>query len=289
MFYLLSLISGILLSITILFNGQLSELYGLYSSSIIIHMTGLILISAAAVVKRERPFSNRQQWFLYMGGAIGLATLVFTNFAFGYISVSAILALGLLGQGVASLLVDRYGLMGMSKYPFHKGKLIGLLIVFFGIVSMITSFHFLAVTLAFAAGVTSVVARTLNGKLADLTSVGVSTFYNYFVGLGAAIIAFLVLGGGEAIYYGFVVSTNWSIYLGGAVGVVFIAISNYIVTKISAFSLSLFLFVGQVFSGILIDGLVLGEFSVRVLIGGILVAVGMCVDLFSGKKARAEG
>jgi uncharacterized membrane protein YdcZ (DUF606 family) len=129
-----------------------------------------------------------------------------------------------------------------------------------------------------------VYARILNARLADLTNARISTFYNYITGLIASSTVFLILGNNEPIHSGFVLSTDWYIYFGGTVGMVFVMICNMIVTKISSFSLSLFQFVGQVFAGIMIDWFISGEFSLVILLGGVLVTVGLVVDLVSGKK-----
>jgi len=288
MYYFLAFLSGILISLTILQNGELAGLYGLYVSTVFIHLTGLMIIGPVVFFKKDKPFEKMQKWYLYLGGAVGLITVVCTASSFGRISVSAIMALGLLGQSITGLFVDRFGLMGMPRYPFYKSKLIGLVIILAGIISMINNLEVLAVASSFFSGVTIVVARSLNGKLAELTSIRISSFYNYVTGIGAAIIVFLLLGGNEPIYSGIVISPHWYIYFGGALGLGFVAISNMIVRKISAFSLTLFLFVGQVFSGLLIDSLVLGEFSVRMLVGGLLVAVGLTVDLCIGKNRKKQ-
>jgi len=286
MYYFLAFFSGILISLTVLQNGELAGLYGLYASTVFIHLTGLLIIGPIVLFKKDKPFENMQSWHLYLGGAVGLITVVCTASSFGRISVSAIMALGLLSQSITGLFVDRFGLMGMPRYPFYKSRLIGLIIILSGIVTMINNFEILAVALSLFSGVTIIVARSLNGKLAELTSIRISSFYNYVTGIGAAIIAFLLLGGSEPIYMGIVISPNWYIYFGGTLGLGFVAISNVIVPKISAFSLTLFLFVGQVFSGLLIDSLVLGEFSTRMLVGGLLVAAGLITDLYIGRNKK---
>ena len=285
MYYFLSLLTGILISIMIAFNGRLTTQYGVYSATVIIHIVGLIFITILAIANRERLFSKRQAWFLYLGGAIGVLTTIFNNFAFGRISVSAILALGLFGQSVAGLLIDRYGLLNMQKYPFAKKKIIGLLFIIGGIVSMINDFETIAVVVSFIAGVNIVISRTLNAKLADLTSVRTGTFYNYLVGLFISIPVLLLLGRNEILVLSeIVISPNWYIYLGGILGVCVVLLSNITVMKISAFYLTLLLFIGKVFSGILIDIVISQEFSSRNLIGGVLVAIGLCVNLLLDSK-----
>jgi len=287
MFYLLSLLMGVLISAMVAFNGGLTERYGVYSATVMIHVVGLLIIIAIVCVKREKFFPKRFPWYLYLGGAIGVLTTVFNNLSFGRISVSAILALGLLGQSLTGLAVDRYGLFGMKKYPLTKDKLLGLALIVVGIVSMITSFEVVAVIVSFIAGVNIVISRTLNAKLANLTSVRVSSFYNYFVGLLVAIVAFLLLGGNEITPLDTVPIQNWYIYLGGALGLAIVLLANILVVKVSAFYLTLFVFIGQVFSGVLIDMAITQTVSTRNILGGVLVAAGLCVNLIIDRKKRS--
>jgi len=280
---------GILISVMIAFNGGLADTYGVYHATLIIHIVGLILISAIIFLRRENPFKKRHNWFLYLGGAIGVFTTISNNVSFGRISVSAILALMLFGQSVAGIAVDRYGLFGMPKHPFSKHKVFGLLLVLAGIVSMISDFEIIAVVLSFTAGVSIVISRSLNAKLSELTSVRIGTFYNYIIGFLVVIPVLLLLGGNEAPLSEFTFSGNWYIYLGGALGVCIVLLSNITVIKISAFYLTLLIFVGQVFSGIMVDIVISREITHRIIIGGVLVTAGLCLDLVLDKlKAKKK-
>jgi transporter family-2 protein len=149
---------------------------------------------------------------------------------------------------------------------------------------MIDRFDFIAVSLSILAGVIIVISRTLNARLAELTSVRISTFFNYFVGLSVAIIVFLILGKNEPVYSNLVLSPNVLIYFGGTVGVCLVLTSNIVVTKVSAFYLALLLFIGQVFTGIIIDAAISRSFSKSILIGGILVAAGFCLDIILSRN-----
>jgi transporter family-2 protein len=248
----------------------------------------LILIFLLALLKRDRIFSKRHAWFLYLGGALGVFITVFINMAFGRISVSAILALGLLGQSITGLVFDHFGYFGMPKRLFSKKKLLGIFLILCGIISMINNLEILAVIICFAAGVLAVIARTLNAKLACVTSVRVSTFYNYLIGLAITVPVFFILGRNEAIFTCFVFSSNWYIYFGGIVGVCVVLLSNMVVVKISAFYLTLLLFIGQVFSGMLIDIFLMQAFSMRILIGGIFVTAGLCVNLLLDRSKAVQ-
>jgi len=279
LFYILSLISGVLISISIALNGRLAGEHGLHFSSVIVHITGLVVIAIVLLIKREMPFAKGRPFLYHFGGAFGVIIVLFNNLAFGRISVSAILALILLGQSAAGLAFDQFGLMGMKKYPFNKRKIVGLILIICGIIVMIDQFDFVAMLLSVLAGASTVISRTLNAKLSNLSSVRTSTFYNYLVGLAFALVVFLLFGGGEAIHVDRTLSTDLYIYLGGILGVCFILINTLLVPKISAFYLTLLLFVGQVFAGIAIDAIIDQAFSLPIIIGGVLVGAGLCADL----------
>jgi len=283
MFYLLSMLTGVLIALTIAINGVLTEHYGAYSASVIIHMVGLTVIILIVLFKRISPFSSRHPWYLYLGGAIGVATVIFINMAFGRISVSAILALGLLGQSVTGLFFDQYGWLGMQKHPFRRGKLIGLAFILAGIAVMITGFEIVAVVLAFASGIAIVIARTFNARLSEQTNAYTSTLFNNIVGLSVSFLALFLLGRNE-LAAGFVIYPNWWIYMGGVVGVGIITLSNVTVVKVSALYLSLLVFIGQVFMGLVVDMVIDQEFSLLILIGGALVTLGLVVNLLQDKK-----
>jgi transporter family-2 protein len=287
LYYLFSLVTGILISVMVAFNGGLTEQYGVYSATVIIHIAGLFFITVMTISRRERFLSERKAWYLYLGGAIGVMTTVFNNLAFSRISVSSILALGLFGQTITGLIFDQYGLLNVPKHPFKKRKIYGLLLILCGIISMTNNFDILAVLVSFIAGVNIVVSRTLNAKLAEHTSLRISTFFNYMIGLLVAVPVCFLLGKNEPAFTAFVFSPKIYIYLGGIFGVCVVLLSNLTVTKISAFYLSLFLFIGQVFSGILIDVVISKEFSLRNLIGGVFVAAGLCVNLLLDRKTQA--
>jgi transporter family-2 protein len=269
-------------------NGGLTENYGLYMATVIIHFTGLVIITILVFLNKDKILHKRQPWHLYLGGFIGVATILFTVAVFSRISVSAILALGLLGQCIAGVFVDHFGLMRMPKILFTRRKWIGITIIIIGIAPMINTFDLLAVILAFLAGVTVLIARTINANLAEVTSVQTGTFYNYVFGLLGSVIILLLLGRGDISNFTFNFSTsisNWYLYLGGLLGVALVSICNFAVKKVSAFYFTLLLFIGQIFMGIIVDVILSGELVILNLVGGILVTLGLCVDLILDKHS----
>ncbi len=286
MYYLASLFIGILVAVMITVNGGLTAVYGVYAATVIIHIAGLILIGGIILFRREKPFQKRLPWYLYIGGVLGVATTASTNFAFGKISVSAILALGLFGMSVAGVLVDQFGLFGMRKHPFRAYQLPGILLVLGGILWMMGGdFVFWPVLAVFLSGALLVVSRSYNARLADETSVYVSTFFNYICGLCTAIPVFMLFGRNDSVWAGLALAPHWWSYIGGMIGVVTVWLSNVVVVKISQLYITLLMFVGQVFTGVLLDALIDGAFSTANIIGGVLVALGLALNLLLERRA----
>ncbi len=286
MYYFFSILIGLIITIMVVFNGELTSFYGVYISTAIIHIVGLIFVSIFCVIKKIPLITKKISFLLYTGGAIGVLTILFNNLAFNKISVSAIIALSLLGQAITSIIIDNYGFFDMPKQVFNKKKYISLLFMILGVIYMLSTFNsvmIVPIILSFLTGITVVTSRTINARLAQKTSMLASTLYNYLVG---SLVSFLML----IIFFKnidftpFSFSKNISMYLGGILGVVTVLLSNITVTKISSYYMTLLLFVGQIFSGIILDVILTNEFSTINLVGGILVSIGLSLDLWIDKR-----
>ncbi len=289
MYHFLSVLAGVFIAVMVLVNGELSSLYGVYSSTVVIHIVGLLLVLVILAVKRERLFPvKRKSLYLYLGGAIGVANVVFCNMAFGKISLSAILALGLLGQTLTSLAFDRYGYLGMQKHPFIKMKLVGIACVLLGIVLMLINSKvdaLVPIIVSLLTGVSTVISRTLNASLAKRTSVMNSTLFNYIAGLCVSALILLIAGRQEPMMLKLSLSPNVWIYLGGIIGVGVVTLLNVAVSRIPSFYMTLLLFSGQVFSGVVIDIILTNSFSLNNLIGGVAITLGLAQNLWIDKRS----
>lgn len=137
MYSLYSAFVGMLITIMIGLNGTLSNLLGNYISSIIVHFAGLSTVILVLFIKKNKiTFKREIPLYLYSAGAIGVLILLFNNVTFNTIGVSLTVALGLLGQSVASIVIDSYGLFNMKLVRFNKKKLLGFMFISIGIIIM---------------------------------------------------------------------------------------------------------------------------------------------------------
>lgn len=134
---LITTIIGFLVAFMVLVNGILAGYTDLYMSSIIIHVVGLVCITLIIAIGKHKIKNLKAiPLFLYAGGILGVSNVVLTNLCFSYLGVSLTLALGQVGQFLASAVIDHYGFFGLKKIPFNKKKVWGLLIIAIGLTVM---------------------------------------------------------------------------------------------------------------------------------------------------------
>ena len=137
MYNILALLIGALISIMISFNSGLEGYVGSTYSVVIIHAIGLIAILIVAAIKKEKiVIKEAIPFYLFLGGIFGVMLTLVNVITIGSIGVALTTALAVFGQLVFSSLVDHFGLFGLTKYKFNPKKLVGLLIVFVGLVIM---------------------------------------------------------------------------------------------------------------------------------------------------------
>lgn len=137
MYNILALLIGALISIMVSFNSGLEGYVGSTYSVVIIHAVGLIAILIVAAIKKEKVVIKEAiPFYLFLGGIFGVMLTLVNVITIGSIGVALTTALAVFGQLVFSSLVDHFGLFGLTKYEFNPKKLVGLLIVFVGLVIM---------------------------------------------------------------------------------------------------------------------------------------------------------
>ncbi len=290
MYNILSLITGLVIAVMVALNGRLALSYGNFNAIVIVHVVGVLFaFLLCKLTNRKITIKKNLPLWLYLGGAFGILTLIFNNFAFGKISLTSIVALGLLGQTVASLLIDCLGLFGMKKHAFRKSSIIGFVFSLLGILVMLdntaeTALY--AILLSFCSGITVVLSRSINAKLSQHVGDIQSSFVNHVVGLPIAVAITIATTKSSHSYIAYKFTPEPWIYLGGALGVTAVLLCNITVPKLSAFRLTLLTFVGQIFTGIVIDILTKNGYSEATFTGGVLVTIGISLNMIYEQVLR---
>ncbi|WP_283751081.1 DMT family transporter [Bacillus cereus] len=144
----------------------------------------------------------------------------------------------------------------------------------------------LYICIAILVGVSIVVARIINANLAKKIGNWEGTFFNYITGLFFSML-FLIFSSDSLYISSYTLqSIPIAVYLGGLVGVIVISLSNYITPKIPAFYLTLLIFIGQLFTGTIIDFFLSHELSMGKIVGGIFVLIGLTYNLLVDRPIK---
>lgn len=134
----LAVLNGVLLAIMIFLNGVLSKRIGLYISTLIYHVLGLLLILLVSIiVKNKLPKFNKIPAILFLPGILSVFVIFLNSLSSSKIGITLTAGMGLFGQLVLSTLIDHFGLFGMPVNKLRKEKILSFSIIISGLIFMI--------------------------------------------------------------------------------------------------------------------------------------------------------
>lgn len=107
-----------------------------------------------------------------------------------------------------------------------------------------------AILFALLAGILVSLSRQLNGRLALSTTALIASYWNHVVGFAVLTVLGLILGG---LWPEGALSAPWYAYLGGTIGVIFVASGSWLIARIGAINTAMLVIGGQMISGVLLD------------------------------------
>ena len=108
----------------------------------------------------------------------------------------------------------------------------------------------LPILFALAGGTLVGVSRSINGRLSLATSPMTASFWNHIVGFAFLSAVALIWGG--LLPNGWP-DAPWTAWLGGTIGVLFVASGSWLVARIGATMTALLVIAGQMISGVALD------------------------------------
>lgn len=138
MYQILATLDGVLIGLMVVFNGLLASKTGNNQSLLIIHGVGLLgsivlLIGSCTRLKSIKGLPL----YLFIAGALGIFTVLFNNISFLKLGATLTFCLNLLGQLLASMIIDHFGLLGQHRNKTNFIKLLGVAIMVSGIIAMV--------------------------------------------------------------------------------------------------------------------------------------------------------
>lgn len=133
----------------------------------------------------------------------------------------------------------------------------------------------LVILLAVLGGVLTTLSMVVSSSLGKKIGLIQSTIIHYIGGLIGGI--FILIGMGSASVPSIIDMSRMPLYifLGGIMGVMVVYASNVVIPKIPVVYSTLLMFSGQMLCAIVIDAIVMGDFSWKKLLGAIIVILGI--------------
>lgn len=304
--YVLAFVAGLAMSLQAHINGEL----GVALRSGILAATlsfggGVILLGIAAMASRRIRHglrtvrlaiaTNQTSWMFTLAGAAGAA------FVLSQSTVAPVLGLGtftvafVCGLTIGGLVMDRLGIGPAGHKPVTLARLAGAFlgvsaVVITSVGSTWTHSVTLAILVPVICGVGVSWQQAANGRLtATGENAWSTTLINFSVGFG-------LLLGAAAVILSFTrpvlnFPTNPWLYVGGPVGIVFIAIASIVVREIGILVYGLCATTGQLVAALAFDAFAPSgsTVSVALIVGVVVVAAGAGLASLSGRGRTSPG
>jgi transporter family-2 protein len=267
----LAALSGILISLQARANGELSlRLDNGLQAAFISFSSGLLLIAIISLfnpaikngAKRLRAAVKAKEiapWTLFAGALGGTFVAVQTQIV-PLIGVAIYSVASIAGQGATSLIVDRIGLTGGGKKAITPRRIaaavVTVLAVLVSVLDRIETkdLSFIAVAFAGLAGAIVGIQRAMNGLINEHSQQSFTTsLLNFIMGSSALGIVLLIAVAIGKVEFVALPAGPWWIYMGGTIGVIYIAFTSTIVQHLGVLTFTLFSTGGQLVGALFID------------------------------------
>jgi transporter family-2 protein len=284
-------------------NGSLGSILesGLHASAVSFAI-GFVLITVIGLLVRRIRIgmirlltalrTGEMPWWWAMGGLFGALFIFTQSFTVGIIGV-ALFAIGLVsGQNVASLIIDAVGLGPKGKQAVSTVRVLsaglGIVAVLVAVSGRVgnDSFSLPAVALCVVTGVAVAIQQAINGRSTTISKEPmVAAWTNFAVGALVLAVALAVMVALGVHSLEPLPSGPWWLYLGGIIGVTFLATTAWVVGKVGVLAISLLITAGQLAGALLLDVLILDVVD-GPLIAGVLLSFAAVALTASGGSVR---
>jgi transporter family-2 protein len=268
---LLSAFSGVLIAAQSKVNGALSVKMGdSLEAAIVSFSTGLIFVTLICLSQSQLRAAFKdifkavkegqmRPWTL-VAGALGASFVAMQTYVVPIAGVALFTVASLAGQTAISLWVDQLGLSGGVKSMISKRRVVAALITVFAVLVSawdrlsMSDFSILAIGLALFAGSWVGFQRALNGQINSHSKRAFATAQLNFI-TGTTFLFILLLIRSVFTDHSIMNFTTapWWMFLGGSIGVIYIALSAHIVQHLGVLEFTLFSVGGMLIGSLVID------------------------------------
>ncbi|MDD3223186.1 MAG: DMT family transporter [Clostridium sp.] len=133
---ILSVLSGLCMSVQGVFNSRLSDKIGTVETNVFVQGTAFILSVIILIFYHKNNFKNiKNVNFIFLSGGILAVIITYTVMkGISSLGTTHAISLILLSQLTSAAVIDAFGLFGAAKINFGLNEIIGVIMIFIGIV-----------------------------------------------------------------------------------------------------------------------------------------------------------
>jgi transporter family-2 protein len=240
------------------------------------------------------------RWWQVIGGLLGGFFVAVQSATVPLVGVAVFTVAVVAGQVSNSIVVDRLGLGPAGRQAITPARVVSALLAIAAVVVAVSdrlgggvAGSTLAVVAALVAGLAIAVQQAINGRVgAAARNAWTAAWVNFTLGtvmLGA------VLGLAWAFTDfdpGSLPAGPWWLYVGGTIGVLFIAAAAWVVQRLGVLLFALLTITGQLTGAVLLDWLAPADgvtFHITLIIGVLLAAMAVAIGGMSSWAPRMRG
>lgn len=265
---LVSILIGSLLAVQSRINGEMGRrLDDGYLAAVVSIASGLFLLSIPVAATSAGRTALRRwgaavtggahpRWY-FIGGAMGAVTVLAQGLAAAILGIALFSVALVAGQSLSGLVVDRRGLGTLGPRLITWPRVVGTVLMIAAVVWAVSGQLRLSgawgwLLLPIAAGLLASFQQAINGQVRQITgSILITTWANFAISIVVLLTAFVVHGLAAGWPAG--LPTSWWMYLGGPIGLTFIACVAAFVHRVGVLLLGLCTTAGQLIGSLLID------------------------------------
>ncbi len=134
--FLVGTAAGALITLQSVFNAGLGKRTGNLGSILLITIVSIIFVSVLILLFPKtaslRALPGPGEWYLYLGGLLGLGILAAPIFLVPQIGATTTLTALVVGQLLLALFIDHFGLFGTPKIEINLARLAGIILLIIG-------------------------------------------------------------------------------------------------------------------------------------------------------------
>jgi len=137
-FFLLGLLAGSMITVQSVLNSVLGKRIENFGAVLVLTIVSisvlLVLILLFPTTANLRKMPGISEWYLYIGGVLGIVILAAPIFLIPKIGATSTLTALVMGQLILALLIDHFGLFSIPRMEINWLRIIGVLLIVAGAV-----------------------------------------------------------------------------------------------------------------------------------------------------------